>query len=780
MQTFIEFLSRGGRFGHYWFKESKRTQWWTTQTIPLPPETQENTYFGVHPSKVSKDPSQRTTIEDIQAINCLYADIDTKDYGNKQAAADHVKQLSPKPTIIIDSGGGYHCYWFLEEPFILDSLLKQEIARSLQERWVTFVGGDKAVHDLARILRVPGTFNYKYDPPRHVKILHSNLNRLYNPNTLEKYLPATDEHRGADDDQKAIPKAVRPNTLSLQEIVNLAQAAKGGEKFTALWRGWEEGYSSASEADLALCCLLAFWTGGDFKKIDKLFRLSDRMRDKWLDRPDYRHDTITQALGQVTDYYSDPGDYLTAGANDDGNAQCVASRMRQRFLFNSALGWRYFQGTHWDGELAESRVWTGITRVLKERRKAVWNGRNADLDEGIAKAISSAAKPSTRNISNCMRMLREMLTVSLREFDTSPDILNCRNGVIDLRTGKLTGHASSQRLTHCSPVKYLPDADRTVWTDWLLEAVGGRQEVVDYLQQAVGYTLTGHTREEILFYLYGPARAGKGIFTETLLTTLGGSPLAVEADIQMFMSKRGDPQGFMLAGLRTTRMLAASETRGRDWLDEAKLKNLTGGNLIRCAFKGKNLFQYRPQFKIWLSSNVLPKLDPDDTAAWLRLRVIEFPHSHIDDIDKKLKQHMKRTQVLEGVLAWAVEGAKQWYKAPKEGLKAPEVIRKGTEDARSALDQVEAWLRDRIIDTGAASDKLSYGEAFIDYSLYCDERGEKPRPRKHWKAALTKKGFNMEAQYGYKKPNGSKSTKRGWSGMKLQGGFRITIGDSDD
>ena len=777
MHTLVEYLSRSGRFGHYWLKQSKLTQWWPTQTIPNPPTVQEDIYFGVHPSRVSKEPTQRTTIEDIQAVNALYADIDAKDYGSKTAAAEHIKQLDHKPSVIVDSGGGYHCYWLFEKPFVLDSLLKEEIAKSLQERWVTYVGGDKAVHDLARILRLPGTLNYKYDPPRRVRVVASNYDRVYDPVGLEKRLPAVDEHRGVDDDKPAIPQVAKPNTLGLQEIVSKAQAAKGGEKFTELWRAWDEGYASASEADLALCCILAFWTGGDYYKIDKLFRLSDRMREKW-NRDDYRNDTIIKALGQVTEYYTDPGDYLLAGANDEGNAQCVASRMRKRFLYNQALGWRYFQGTHWDGELAESRIWQGITRVLKERRKAVWNGRGPTLDEGRAKEISRAAKPSTRNIANCKRMLQEMLTVPLKEFDTSPDVLNCQNGVVDLRTGLLVAHSSSQRLIHCTPVKYDENADQAVWTDWLLEAVGGRQEVVDYLQQAVGYTLTGHTREEILFYLYGPARAGKGIFTETLLAALGGTPLAVEADIQMFMNKRQDPQGFMLAGLRTTRMLAASETRGRDWLDEAKLKNLTGGNLIRCAFKGKGFFQYRPTFKIWLSSNVLPKLDPDDTAAWLRVRVISFPNSHLEDLDKKLKGRMKNPNVLEGVLAWAVEGAKQWYKAPKSGLRAPEVIRKETEAARKALDQIEAWMRDRIIDTGAASDKLSYADAFSDYTLYCDERGEKARPRKHWRVALEKKGFDMDAQYGYQKPSGDWGNSRGWSGKRIQGGFSITIGEA--
>ena len=110
MHTLVEYLSRGGRFGHYWSKQSKHTQWWPTEAIPEPPTVQEDLYFGVHPSKISKESTQRTLIKDIQAVNCLYADLDGKDYGSKQAAAAHIQQLDHKPSVIVDSGGGYHCY----------------------------------------------------------------------------------------------------------------------------------------------------------------------------------------------------------------------------------------------------------------------------------------------------------------------------------------------------------------------------------------------------------------------------------------------------------------------------------------------------------------------------------------------------------------------------------------------------------------------------------------------------------------------------------------------
>jgi len=777
MYEFLSYLMRGGAYGHYWLKQSRETIWWHTSDIPEPPTLpQEDIYFGVHPSKIQKGTNHGTTLEDIAAINCVFADIDDKDFNS--SATEHIKSIDPRPSVIISSGSGFHLYWLLDEPFILDSNFKVEIARSLQEQWAPYVGGDKAVHDLARILRLPGTYNYKHDTPQPVNIRYLNLQRTYTIEQLNEFLPEEYEHSASDDsDEPKIPKTKSPNNLSLQALVDKAQAAKDGSTFTSLWRGSTGSkYASTSEGDLALCALLAFWTGGDYYKIDRLFRLSGRYREKW-EREDYRRGTILKALGQISSYYKDPGDLLLAGAHDEGNAQCISSRYGTQFLYNNSLGWRQYDGTRWEGSLAESHVWLKAIEILKARRAAAWNQQ----DDDRAKGVSRAATPTRHNIESALRILKEMLAVPIVSFDNNPDELNVKNGVLNLRTGILKSHHYTQRFTYCLPVDYNPQADSSIWTSWLLKAVGGSQEIVDYLQLAIGYSLTGKTREEVLFYLWGPARAGKGIFTETILAMLGGEPLGVEADIQMFMSgKSQDPQGFLFAGLRASRFLAASESKGRNWLDEARIKHLTGGNLIRCAYKGKDMFTYRPKFKIWLSSNIPPRLDPDDDAAWYRLRVIRFPTSHIEDIDKQLKTDMRRPEVLMGVLAWAVEGSKQWYKLPRSGLKTPTEIRDVTATARGMVDQIASWLADRVIDTGRSIDRVSYTDAFEDYQDYCRENGESSRPRKHWKEALKKKGYDMSHRFAFKKPNGTKGMKRGWVGKKLVGGLQIHIGGNQD
>ena len=92
------------------------------------------------------------------------------------------------------------------------------------------------------------------------------------------------------------------------EVLENARTAQNGEKFEQLWTGSTAGYDSHSEADMALCCLLAFWTGGDRAQIDRLFRQSGLMREKWdevhyADGSTYGEKTVERAIATVTEYY---------------------------------------------------------------------------------------------------------------------------------------------------------------------------------------------------------------------------------------------------------------------------------------------------------------------------------------------------------------------------------------------------------------------------------------------------------------------------------------------
>ena len=428
----------------------------------------------------------------------------------------------------------------------------------------------------------------------------------------------------------------------------------------------------------------------------------------------------------------------TAGLSDEANAQCVNRMYQGQFLYNDAFGWLFWTGSHWTKEGAEAALDRATVTTLLSRIEAA--SQPETFEEGGK--VRRFCLPNKGRVQGAEHMLSSLVISQPGEFDTEPDLLNCSNGVVDLRNGKLIAHDPSQRFTYCSPVDYKPGASSEQWVSFLEAAVGAEQAA--YLQLAVGYTLTGHTREEVLFYLYGPPRAGKGLFTETLQAVLG-SPLAKEVNFGTFTAQRtGDSQNFDLAPLKACRLVAASESNSYERFNEAKLKALTGGNEVYAAFKHRDLFNYRPQFKIWLSSNQPANADPDDDAVWGRLRLIEFPHSHLGSEDKLLKERMRAPAVLEGVLAWAVRGAMQWYELGSQGLSEPAGSVNLKSEQRESLDAVGAWLEE-CCELG----KLFFtagSDLYQSYEHWCKESGVEPKKQKGLTTALQRKGYKADRQ----------------------------------
>ena len=415
--------------------------------------------------------------------------------------------------------------------------------------------------------------------------------------------------------------------------------------------------------------------------------------------------------------------------DDEGNAQSVYALFGEKFTWCDAFGWMHYTGTHWDKTNAEHRLERAIVKTLIIRRALIPPDNQ-----------SKVLIPSSANVRNTKFLLRSLVLSTSDEFDTDPDQLNCANGVVNLRTGEISKHHVGQRFTYCVPTEYEVWRDWSQWEEWLASTVYGGKEMVQYLQMAIGYSLTGHTSEEVLFYIFGPPRSGKGTFTETILAMLG-RPLGQEVDFNTFTQARdGDAQNFDLAPLKPTRIVFASESNKYQALNTARIKAITGGNYIRAAFKHKNFFTYRPQFVVWLSSNHVINADVDDDAMWSRVRVIEFPNSHVGQEDKSLKHRMRSPENLKSVLTWAVHGAVRWYASGNEGLPMPAAVAESTAEARRSQDFVQMFIDECCIvqeEAFVASSALYHA-----YAEWCKDNGITPKQQRAFSLSLKGKGFD--------------------------------------
>ena len=237
---FFPLLWRGGRYANLWLRNrdsaGKRfsSQWFDLvdgDEPHFPDIAGVDVYFGVHPLTsipttnhlgAARDPADvRSQIPYIAAVNCLFAEFDADDFGGNSTV--HVLSLDPLPSAVIRSSpGSYHAYWIFDEPFMLDSEARRESMRRLQSAWVAHVGGDPAARDLARVLRVPGTLNYKHMPPPTVEFMVANLGRLYSVKTLSS-IPTP---IGSETTQHTLPLAGNGDILPWQEAAIRGECAK--------------------------------------------------------------------------------------------------------------------------------------------------------------------------------------------------------------------------------------------------------------------------------------------------------------------------------------------------------------------------------------------------------------------------------------------------------------------------------------------------------------------------------------------------------------------------
>jgi putative DNA primase/helicase len=367
-------------------------------------------------------------------------------------------------------------------------------------------------------------------------------------------------------------------------------------------------------------------------------------------------------------------------------------------------------------------------------RRLLTDAAEIEGDEERKAAVRWAlGSQSESRIRACLTLAATELEIALAadQLDRDPWLLCCANGTVDLRSGELREHDPSNLITLATDVAYTTEADCPRWQRFLSEVFGGDIELIDFMQRFIGYALTGDTREHVLVVLQGSGCNGKSTLLGVLKRLLGD--YAVTAPFDTFMRTRGDrgPRND-LARLHRARLVTAAESGEGRRLDEATVKEITGGDTIACRFLYAEHFEYVPQFKLALVTNHRPRVDGDDDAIWRRLRLVPFERSFEGHEDRQLPE--KLDAELPGILAWALEGCLAWQ---KHGLGQAGAVTRATTEYRQDEDVLGSFLAERCVMTGETATS-AFREA---YAEYCGAIGEKPLSAAALGRRLAKRGI---------------------------------------
>lgn len=518
--------------------------------------------------------------------------------------------------------------------------------------------------------------------------------------------------------------------LDDDELIDKARQSKNGSLFQLLYNGnWEGIYNSQSEADLAFCNLLAFWTQRDFQQMDRIFRGSGLMRAKWdrkMGGTTYGATLINKAINECVNVYTSTQTSRPVGSsgpdvpeakkqydqNDTGNAERMYDLFGKslRYSYENKV-WYFWNGKVW-AEDKTGKIKRLADETLENMKKEAYKEEDADKQLAMLKWINKSSSSGAKD--NMIRETQHIgcVPILVSEMDTQPDLINCQNGIINLRNGELLAHDANFLCTKIANCEYdVSGAVPELWMKFLEDITQGDKELQEYLQKAVGYSLTGSIKEQCLFFLYGGGRNGKSTFLDIISELAGTYSSHAQSETIMTKAQLGNNTLSDVARLKGARFVTTVEPNDNVKLNEGLVKQLTGGDKVTARFLYGKEFEFTPEFKIWLGANHKPIIRGTDDGIWRRIRLIPFT-AQIPDakVDKNLKNKLKKE--LPQIMKWAVDGALKWQ---RDGLKVPEIVRKATEEYRYEMDTLCRFFSEYVVVDSTARMKAS-----VLYNYYCE------------------------------------------------------------
>ncbi len=420
--------------------------------------------------------------------------------------------------------------------------------------------------------------------------------------------------------------------------------------------------------------------------------------------------------------------------SDAGNARRLVRLFGDSIRWVPSVDWFWFDGTRWlrdrNGELM---------RRAKDVTQAIIDGSKYFPPDARTDAIKFALRSEQAPRLAAMIELAKSeqgICLPYSAFDRDPWLAGVERGAIDLRTGEFLLPAATEYVSRRLGTEFNPHANCPTWCAFLDRITAGDIALIDFLQRAIGYTLTGSTGEQVIFVLHGPGANGKSVLLR-IIRELAGE-YGADAPIQTFVDRARREASNDLARLAQLRFVCASELEEERPLAESLVKTVTGGEAISARFLYGEYFEFQPTFKVWIACNHKPRISGDDHGILRRIRLtplrVTIPP---EEQDRELLAKLRRE--LPGILNWAIAGALAWQ---RDGLGAPAAVLDATRTYRDESDSIGEWIRERcVIEPGAA---IQAKPLYQDYAKYIEERGARPLSMKRWAQRMIDRGFEKD------------------------------------
>jgi len=682
-------------------------------------------YFGVNPRIGSRGKK-----ENVHYVTTFHAEIDYGNDGHKKKSVHEnydqalttIDNFSMQPTAVIHSGGGFHCYWVLEKPL---PVKKHGVAaiEAVNKFLSQQLGGDPGTQDISRVLRIPGTLNFKLpDNPRPVEVISLNGPKYAGESLIEQVSSPSvhdDKTTGVEPDIQSksrlvmeTPSSININSLPVSSFIR--SLIKTGNKGK---------YPSRSEADMAVITALVNACVSDetIKQIFQQYPIGEKYHEH-NDPERYLQFNIKKAreLSELSDEERVNPLFLSGAIVKNGrkyhldvvNFQELMTRHYQLKYIEDGSCFVRYNGKCYEYLTTENLNHLCQTELKQYRRFFSKNALRDFVHYGSGSEFYKSEKSSAD--------MARYLTMG--------------NGLYDLENYVLVPHTPDIFTTNLLPYDYDPEATCPRWLQFLDEIFLGDEEKIDFIQEAVGYSFLKEIPKPAMFFLVGDGSNGKSVFINTI-TSLIGEDNACSISLSSLSNE------YYILSLHGKMINVCGETPRNRQINTDLVKAAVAGDWVTGRTPYKNPVKFKPFAKHFLAMNEIPVIEDMSHGMQRRIYPLEFTKTfNEDEMDVTLTE--KLVDELPGIFNWAMVG----YNRLKENnyiFSTGTSMTNAKNDYRRLSNNIYEFIEEHIVPSSSDA-RVTLKDAFLLYQKRCKEMNYSQLSRKDFKTAIINCGYRID------------------------------------